>query len=55
MSSNFDFSQPQHLIKYSEENITKSCYDFILFYNTDVSTDFTRQILSLREFLGKLK
>jgi len=43
------------LIKYSEENIIKSCYDFISFYNTDVSSDLTRQVLSLTDFLGKTK
>jgi len=53
VSRNFDFLQPLNLIKYSEENIIKSCYDFISFYSTDVSSDFTRQVLSLRDFLGK--
>lgn len=43
------------MIKYSEENIIKSCYDFISFYNTDVSSDLTRQVLSLTDFLGKTK
>lgn len=55
VSSNFDFLQPLNLVNYSEENIIKSCYDFISFYNTDVSSDLTRQILSLREFLGQTK
>lgn len=53
VSRNFDFLQPLNLIKYSEENIIKSCYDFISFYSTDVSSDLTRQVLSLRDFLGK--
>lgn len=55
VSRNFEFLQPQNLIKYNEENIIKSCYDFISFYNTDVSSDLTRQVLSLRDFLGKTK
>jgi len=54
VSRNFDFLQPQHLIKYSEENIIKSYYDFISFYSTDIS-DLTRQDLSLRDFLGRTK
>ncbi|XP_050065227.1 uncharacterized protein LOC126554182 [Aphis gossypii] len=53
VSRNFDFLQPLNLIKCSEENIIKSCYDFISFYSTDVSSDLTRQVLSLRDFLGK--
>ena len=53
VSRNFDFLQPLNLIKYSEENIIKSCYDFISFYSTHVSSDLTRQVLSLRDFLGK--
>lgn len=44
MLSNFDFLQPQNLVKYSEEDIIKSYHDFILFYSTDVSTDFTRRV-----------
>lgn len=51
MSRNVDFLQPLNLIKYyNEVNIIRSCYDFISFYNTDVSSDLTRQVISLREY-----
>lgn len=44
------------MLKFSEENIIKATYDFIIFYE---SSDFTRQVLSIREIftdsLSKIK
>lgn len=55
----FNFLQPQNVLKFSEENIIKATYDFIIFYEKDISSDFTRQVLSVREIftdsLSKIK
>lgn len=55
VSNNFDFLQPQNLVEYSEKDTIKCYYDFILYYDTDVSSDLTRQVLSLKEFIGITK
>lgn len=55
VSNNFDFLLPQNVVNYSETDLIKSSYDFITFYQSDVTSDLIRQILSLKEFLGKTK
>lgn len=44
----FAFLNPISIVKYEESSIIKSSYDFIQFYENDVTSDFTRQILSLK-------
>lgn len=46
---------PQNIIELNEVDIVKSCYDFIQFYKSDVTSDLTRQVLSLKEFIKKTK
>lgn len=59
MTNNFDFLKQIHIciVKYSEDSIIKSIifYDFNSFYNTHVTSDLTRQILSLNEYIVKPK
>ncbi|XP_025207826.1 52 kDa repressor of the inhibitor of the protein kinase-like [Melanaphis sacchari] len=47
----FNFLQPQNMLQFSEENLVKATYDFIIFYEKDISSDFTRQVLSIKEIL----
>lgn len=39
------------MLQFSEENLVKATYDFSLFYEKDISSDFTRQVLSINEIL----
>lgn len=32
-----------------------SCYDFISFYNNDITSDLIRKLISLKEFIRKTK
>lgn len=36
-----------------ESEVINCCYDFILLYNYDVTSDLIRQITSLKEFIGQ--
>jgi len=47
----FNFLQPQNMLQFNEENLVKATYDFIVFYEKDISSDFTRQVLSIKEIL----
>jgi hypothetical protein len=40
-----------NVIKLNEAELVKWCYDFIPFNKTDVTSDLTSQILSLKEFI----
>lgn len=46
----FKFLIPFNMISMTEDLLIKSTYDFIEKYRDDVSSDFTRQIVSLRDF-----
>lgn len=53
--NNFEFLTPT-VIKDSEESeLLKSAYDFVQFYQKDISSDFPRQLLSLKENLKNMK
>jgi len=39
------------MLQFSEENLVKATYDLIIFYEKDISSDFTRQVLSIKEIL----
>ncbi|CAI6374849.1 unnamed protein product [Macrosiphum euphorbiae] len=45
----FNFLNPHVILQSSEDNLVKATYDFILYYEKDISSDFTRQMLSLKE------
>ncbi|KAE9545265.1 hypothetical protein AGLY_000808 [Aphis glycines] len=47
----FNILQPQNILQFSEENLVKATYDFIIFYEKDISSDFTRQVLSIKKIL----
>ena len=47
----FDFLNPINLLCLSENNIVKESYDFIQIYKDDISSDFTGQILSIKELI----
>ncbi|KAL4153437.1 hypothetical protein QTP88_001270 [Uroleucon formosanum] len=47
----FDFLNPNNLLCLREDNIVKESYDFIQTYKDDISSDFTGQILSLKELI----
>lgn len=43
---------PPNFILSKEEEIVKASYDFALLIHDDISPDFTRQLLSIKEFLN---
>ncbi|KAL4126127.1 hypothetical protein QTP88_010356 [Uroleucon formosanum] len=55
VSRNFEFLLPQNIVTMKESEIVKSCYDFISFYNNDVTSDLIRQLISLKEFIKNTK
>lgn len=52
VTENFTFLQPHILVNLPEVNLIKESYDFIQLYINDVTTDFTRQLLSIRTLLN---
>ncbi|KAL4096630.1 hypothetical protein QTP88_020336 [Uroleucon formosanum] len=48
----FSILIPQTLVEMSEKLLIKSAYDFIIKYKDDISSDFTRQIISLKAYLS---
>lgn len=51
VTNKFNFLVPQNIINYSEDDIIKASYDFQLFYKSDITTDLTRQMLSIKSVL----
>jgi len=51
INDNFGILIPNTMTTISEEKLIGSSYDFINKYRDDINSDFTRQILSLRNFL----
>ncbi|XP_050059767.1 uncharacterized protein LOC126551066 [Aphis gossypii] len=49
----FSFLNPTSFLSKTEKEVINASYDFILKYSNDISTDFTRQLLSLRTSLQK--
>ena len=48
----FSILIPQTLVEMSEELLIKSAYDFTIKYKDDISSDFRRQIISLKAYLS---
>jgi len=44
----FSFLNPTSFLSKTEKDVINASHDFILKYSDDISTDFTRQLLSLR-------
>jgi len=49
--STFDFLRPQSIIESGENTIDKESYDFIIKYLSDISSEFTSQLISLKEII----
>jgi len=49
--STFDFLRPQSIIESEEAMIIKESYDFVLKYQSDIGSEFTSQLLSLKEMI----
>lgn len=49
--STFDFLRPQSIIESGENLIIKELYDFVLKYQSDISSEFTSQLISLKEMI----
>lgn len=47
----FKFLKPESIIKSEETETIKSCYDFVQNYKSDVGSELTYQILSLKEII----
>lgn len=46
VSNHFNFLLPKNIIQFDEVDLVKSCYDYIQFYKSDVTSDLiTRQVL----------
>jgi len=53
--NNFDFLTPSMILDSEESELIKTAYDFVQFYQNDISSDFPRQLLSLKENLKNMK
>lgn len=53
--NNFEFLTPGKILNSEESELTKNAYDFVQFYQNDISSDFPRQLLSLKENLKNMK
>lgn len=53
--NNFEFLTPSMILDSEESELIKSAYDFVQFYQNDISSDFPRQLLSLKENLKNMK
>lgn len=51
VSSTFDFLRPQSIIESEEAMIVKESYDYVLKYQSDIGSEFTSQLLSLKEMI----
>lgn len=51
----FDFLNPFSLVNSTEDEITKASYDFVNFYNVDIGSDFTRQLLCIKNSINLKK
>jgi len=51
INDNFSISIPYTVTTIPEEELIRSTYDFRNKYSDDINSDFTRQILSLKNFL----
>lgn len=51
VTENFDFLFPTSLIALSDNDLTKASMDFFQLYQFDISSDFTRQLLCIRDQL----
>jgi len=49
--STFDFLRPQSIIESEENLIIKESHDFVLKYQSDISSEFTSQLISLKEMI----
>lgn len=52
ITENFDFLQPITLVNLSEDHLIKSSYDFVQLYKNDITSDLTRQLLSIRGLIN---
>ncbi|XP_022171567.1 uncharacterized protein LOC111034593, partial [Myzus persicae] len=53
--NNFEFLTPSMILDSEESELIKTAYDFVQFYQNDISSDFPRQLLSLKENLKNMK
>ena len=51
----FGFLTPTTLLKLNDDDLIKSSYDFLLKYENDISSDFSRQLISLKSVISKCK
>lgn len=40
------------MVNSTEDDIIKASYDFVNFYNVDISSDFTRQLLCIKKLIN---
>ena len=53
--NNFEFLTPSMILDSEESELIKTAYDFVQFYQNDISSDFPRQLLSLKVNLKNMK
>ncbi|XP_022175277.1 uncharacterized protein LOC111037189 [Myzus persicae] len=51
ISSTFEFLNPTFLISTEENDLIKYAFDFIQLYKSEVTSDFTRQLLSIQSII----
>jgi len=51
---NFEFLTPYMILNSEESELIKTAFDFVQFYQNDISSDFPRQLLSFKENLKNM-
>jgi len=55
VASTFSFLNPSSLKEKNEADIIKASYDFAVKYDIDISSDFTRQVLSFKSIINQIE
>jgi len=55
VASSFSFLNPSSLKENNEADIIKASYDFSVKYDIDISSDFTRQVLSFKSIINQIE
>ncbi|XP_025197435.1 uncharacterized protein LOC112596156 [Melanaphis sacchari] len=55
VASTFSFLNPSSLKENNEADIIKASYDFAVKYDIDISSDFTRQVLSFKSIINQIE
>ena len=55
IAEQFGFLTPTNLLELNDDDLIKSSYDFVLKYENDISSDFSRQLITLESVISNCK